>query len=213
MTRACRDLPFAPPPLPRRGAHPNAPPPLPRRSWESKAHVHAVMLKGAGGKAFCAGGDVRALAQAQLDTPQRVAAAIEYFRAEDSLVYKIANFPKPHVAILDGIVMVRRAARAAPLRRAPALTSHRVARCTAQGGGAGLSINGSLRIATENSLFAMPEAVIGFFPDVGATHFLNRLPGNLGLCMALTGAHLRRVSLVLRHARLTRVLAGAQGCG
>ena len=63
-------------------------------------------------------------------------------------------------------------------------------RCAAQGGGAGLSINGALRIATENSLFAMPEAVIGFFPDVGATHFLNRLPGNLGLCLALTGAHL-----------------------
>jgi enoyl-CoA hydratase/carnithine racemase len=58
----------------------------------------------------------------------------------------------------------------------------------AQGGGAGLSINGALRVATEKSLFAMPEAVIGFFPDVGATHFLNRLPGNLGLCMALTGA-------------------------
>ena len=63
-------------------------------------------------------------------------------------------------------------------------------RCAAQGGGAGLSINGALRIATENSLFAMPEAVIGFFPDVGATHFLNRLPGNLGLCLALTGAQL-----------------------
>jgi enoyl-CoA hydratase/carnithine racemase len=72
------------------------------------------MLKGAGGKAFCAGGDVRALAGSQLEQPQRVAAAIEYFRAEDSLVYKIANYSKPHVAILDGIVMVRRAKRAAP---------------------------------------------------------------------------------------------------
>jgi hypothetical protein len=72
------------------------------------------MLKGAGGKAFCAGGDVRALAAAKLDGPARVAAAIEYFRAEDSLVYKIANYSKPHVAIMDGIVMVRRAARATP---------------------------------------------------------------------------------------------------
>ena len=96
-------------PRPRRGAHPNAPPPAPRRSWESKAHVRAVMLKGAGGRAFCAGGDVRALAGSQLDKPERVAAAIEYFRAEDSLVYKIANLSKPHVAVLDGIVMVRRA--------------------------------------------------------------------------------------------------------
>lgn len=67
------------------------------------------MLKGAGGKAFCAGGDVRALAAAKLDGPARVAAAIAYFRAEDSLVYKIANLSKPHIAIMDGIVMVRRA--------------------------------------------------------------------------------------------------------
>ena len=86
------------------------------RSWESKPHVRAVMLKGAGGKAFCAGGDVRALAAAKLDAPARVAAAIEYFRAEDSLVYKIATYSKPHVAIMDGIVMARSLPRATRLR-------------------------------------------------------------------------------------------------
>ena len=78
--------------------------------------MRAVMLKGAGGKAFCAGGDVRALAAAKLDAPARVAAAIEYFRAEDSLVYKIATYSKPHVAIMDGIVMARSLPRATRLR-------------------------------------------------------------------------------------------------
>ena len=132
--------------------------------WEAQPHVGAVLLKGAGDRAFCAGGDVRALVMAPLTPAQRSAAAVAYFREEDALVYRISTLSKPHVALLDGIVM---------------------------GGGAGLSLNGLFRVATERSLFAMPECVIGFFPDVGATHFLNRLPGQVGLCCALTGLRLR----------------------
>ncbi len=72
----------------------------------------AIVLKGAGGRAFCAGGDVRALATAGGDPAARTAAAIAYFRGEDSLVYRIATLSKPHVAIMDGIVMVRARMRA-----------------------------------------------------------------------------------------------------
>jgi hypothetical protein len=75
--------------------------------WEAQPHVGAIVLKGAGGRAFCAGGDVRALATAGGDPAARTAAAIAYFRGEDSLVYRIATLSKPHVAIMDGIVMVR----------------------------------------------------------------------------------------------------------
>ena len=124
----------------------------------------AILLKGFGSKAFCAGGDVRALVSHEGSAAAREAAATHFFRVEDALVYRIATLHKPHVAILDGIVM---------------------------GGGAGVSINGTFRVATERSVFAMPECVIGFFPDVGATHFLNKLPGRLGICCALTGMRLK----------------------
>jgi enoyl-CoA hydratase/carnithine racemase len=125
--------------------------------------VGAILLQGAGGKAFCAGGDVRALCLGPRDESLQ-AAAVAYFRAEDTLCWQINQLRKPHVSILDGIVM---------------------------GGGAGLSLNGLFRVATERSVFAMPEARIGFFPDVGASHFLNKLPGRLGVACALTGLRLR----------------------
>jgi hypothetical protein len=82
--------------------------------------VHAIVLKGAGGRALCAGGDVRAIATAPLDSAQRAAAAVAYFRGEDALVYRIATLSKPHVAIMDGIVMVRRA----PQRSGAAQRAH-----------------------------------------------------------------------------------------
>jgi len=131
--------------------------------WDKHAHVGCILLKGSGDKAFCAGGDVRALAR-RGGSPQAQAQAVAYFRAEDTLVHRISQLSKPHVAVMDGIVM---------------------------GGGAGLALNGEFRVATERTLFAMPECVIGFFPDVGATHFLNKLPGRLGLACALTGLRLR----------------------
>lgn len=129
--------------------------------WATDDSVGAVLIEGAGERAFCAGGDIRAVWDARLrgdDAFNRRLFAEEY--ALDS---RIHHFPKPYVSILDGIVM---------------------------GGGAGVSVNGAFRIATERTLFAMPETAIGFFPDVGATHFLSRLPGWTGLYLGLTGARL-----------------------
>ncbi len=87
-----------------------------------------------------------------------------FFRDEYRMNQTIARYPDPYVAILDGIVM---------------------------GGGVGLSIHGRYRVATERTLFAMPETAIGMIPDVGATHALPRLPGEIGMYLALTGARLR----------------------
>ena len=87
-----------------------------------------------------------------------------FFREEYELIRQIHRFPKPYIAIIDGITM---------------------------GGGAGISVNGAYRVATERTLFAMPETAIGLFPDVGATRFLNRCPGQIGRYLGLTGARLR----------------------
>ena len=86
-----------------------------------------------------------------------------FFREEYELIRRIHHFPKPYIAVIDGITM---------------------------GGGAGISVNGAYRIATERTLFAMPETGIGLFPDVGATRFLNRCPGHVGRYLGLTGARL-----------------------
>jgi len=86
-----------------------------------------------------------------------------FFREEYELIRRIHHFPKPYIAIIDGITM---------------------------GGGEGISVNGAYRIATERTLFAMPETGIGLFPDVGATRFLNRCPGQVGRYLGLTGARL-----------------------
>ena len=131
-------------------------------AWDAAPGVAAILLKGAGGKAFCAGGDVKAVALA--GRAGDAAGALRFFRAEYRLNYLIARLSKPHVALLDGITM---------------------------GGGAGVSVHGAFRVATERTLFAMPECAIGLFPDVGGSYFLPRLPGGLGLYLGLTGARLR----------------------
>lgn len=141
------------------------------RSWHSSPAVASILLKGAGGKAFCAGGDVKAVAEA--GRSGNTAAALRFFKSEYKLNYLIARLDKPHVALIDGITM---------------------------GGGAGLSVHGTFRVATERTLFAMPECAIGLFPDVGGSHFLPRLPGALGLYLGLTGARLHGVDV--RHAGL-----------
>lgn len=133
-------------------------------SWGASPFVGAVLVRGVGGRAFCAGGDVKALVVGPGSQADKTAAAVEYFRQEDALVWRVATLPKPHVALLDGIVM---------------------------GGGAGVSVNGAFRVATERSVFTMPEAAIGFFPDVGGTHFLNKLPGQLGTAVGLCGLRLK----------------------
>mmetsp|Transcript_36268 Transcript_36268/g.77342 ORF Transcript_36268/g.77342 Transcript_36268/m.77342 type:complete len:429 (-) Transcript_36268:348-1634(-) len=131
--------------------------------------VQLVVLRGSGGRAFCAGGDIRFLherASAFTKTQDVVEldGAHQFFREEYALNHCIGTSRVPVVSIIDGIVM---------------------------GGGVGLSVHGHLRIATESTVFAMPETGIGFFPDVGGTWFLPRLPGKLGLYLGLTGARLR----------------------
>ncbi len=124
-----------------------------------RERLSLVVLEGAGDKAFCAGGDVRALA-----SDRSGAAGREFFVREYRLNYLLGSLPMPHVALVSGIVM---------------------------GGGAGVSVHGSHRVATETTVFAMPETAIGLFPDVGGSIFLPRLPGRLGLYLGLTGARLR----------------------
>jgi enoyl-CoA hydratase len=130
--------------------------------WEADPAVRAVLIRGAGGRAFCAGGDVRAIWEAQ-KTGDAVAFGSAFFRDEYRLDRRVARFAKPWIALLDGITM---------------------------GGGAGVSVHGSHRIASEKLLFAMPETAIGIFPDIGANAFFNRCPGRVGLYLGLTGARI-----------------------
>jgi len=131
------------------------------RDWAADPSVHAVAVRGAGDRAFCAGGDVRAVYEAGRGIGGDPDLPAVFFREEYELIRGIHHFPKPYLAIIDGITM---------------------------GGGAGISVNGDYRIATERTLLAMPETGIGLFPDVGATRFLNRCPGHIGRYLGLTGA-------------------------
>jgi enoyl-CoA hydratase len=141
-------------------------------AWEADRGVRAILIRGAGGRAFCAGGDVRAIREAQ-STGDATAFGSAFFRDEYRLNRHIARLSKPWIALLDGITM---------------------------GGGAGVSVHGSHRIASEKLLFAMPETAIGLFPDIGANAFFNRCPGRIGLYLALTGARIGAADAL--HARL-----------
>lgn len=126
--------------------------------WEADDAVRVVVLSGAGERGLCAGGDVVAVHDsAKIDG----VAARRFFRDEYLLNAQIARFPKPYVALMDGIVM---------------------------GGGVGVGGHANIRIVTDTSKVAMPEVGIGFIPDVGGTYLLSRAPGQLGLHAALTGA-------------------------
>ncbi len=129
--------------------------------WEDDPSVSRVIVTAAGERAFSAGGDLRALYD--LGRAGDHQAALTYWRTEYALNALIKRYRKPYVSLIDGIVM---------------------------GGGVGISIHGSHRVAGAGFEFAMPEVGIGFIPDVGATWFLPRLPGELGLYCALTGARL-----------------------
>lgn len=124
-----------------------------------------VIVKGAGEKAFCAGGDVKGLVEAG-----DVDAGKKFFRNEYISNHLIGTYKIPYVALIDGVTM---------------------------GGGVGISIHGKYRIATERTLFAMPETAIGLFPDVGGSYFLPRLQGKLGLYLGLTGFRLKGTVLLL----------------
>ena len=128
--------------------------------WRDDASVLAVVVDGAGDRAFCAGGDVVMLHDSGKAKDGRAEA---FWRTEYALNAQIQTYPKPYVALIDGIVM---------------------------GGGVGLSVHGEHRVAGDTTLFAMPETGIGYFPDVGGTYFLPRLRRDIGNWLGLTGARL-----------------------
>ena len=130
-------------------------------AWATDAAIENVVIEGAGEKGFCAGGDIRALHDwGQAGAPE----ATGFYREEYQLNRQIKTFPKPSIALMDGITM---------------------------GGGVGVSVHGSHRVATEKTMFAMPETGIGLLPDVGGTYFLPRLAGETGAWLVLTGARLK----------------------
>ncbi|WP_235900600.1 enoyl-CoA hydratase/isomerase family protein [Lolliginicoccus suaedae] len=137
-------------------------------AWRDDSAVRSVIIRSASPRAFCAGGDIRAIRTAVLEGRHDDAHA--FFREEYNLNETIATYPKPFIALIDGAAM---------------------------GGGLGVSIHGSIRVVTENALMAMPETAIGFFPDIGASYFLPRLAINnhgalaLGKYLGLTGARVR----------------------
>ncbi len=135
-------------------------------AWESDADIHAVVIRGEGEKAFCAGGDIKTLYDGG---PVNASAAVAFFHDEYLCNSRLAHFSKPYISFLDGIVM---------------------------GGGFGVSVHGSHRIATEKSMFAMPETGIGLIPDVGGSYFLSRCPGSIGMYLGLTGARLKAADMI-----------------
>ena len=134
--------------------------------WRTDDAVRTVVLRGAGEKAFCAGGDIRALHDSvRANDP----GARTFFEVEYALDFAIHTYPKTLVALMDGVVM---------------------------GGGMGISQGAALRIVGERTRMAMPETAIGLFPDVGGSYFLSRLPGQLGPYLGLVGPTLRAADAV-----------------
>ncbi len=150
--------------------------------WRADTAIRGVLLKAAGDRAFCAGGDIRELYRARLagDT----AGPMRFFADEYLTNWRVARFPKPYVSLIDGAVM---------------------------GGGVGISIHGRYRVATPDALFAMPECGIGLYPDVGATHVLPRLAGSAGIWMGLTGARLGQGDMLGLGLATHTVPSGALG--
>ncbi|MBB6085558.1 enoyl-CoA hydratase/isomerase family protein, partial [Castellaniella defragrans] len=157
------------------------------RAWQNDPAIAAVLLEGAGGKAFCAGGDLHSLYRAILENGSGQAwnnlYARRFFETEYRLDFLIHSYRKPLICWGSGIVM---------------------------GGGVGLMMGASHRIVTETTRFAMPEIAIGLYPDVGGTWMLSRLPRGIGTFLALTGAQLgasdcMRLGLADRVCRSTRL--------
>ncbi|ADG99123.1 Enoyl-CoA hydratase/isomerase [Segniliparus rotundus DSM 44985] len=133
----------------------------PLAAWASDASVRRVVVTSSSPKAFCAGGDIRAIREHAVNGESGLVR--QYFAEEYALNQLIAEYPKEYVAVIDGYAL---------------------------GGGLGISVHGSERIVTEHAVAAMPETAIGFFPDIGASFFLSRLQGELGTYLGLTGARL-----------------------
>jgi enoyl-CoA hydratase len=136
-------------------------------SWREDDSIAAVMLDHEGERGFCSGGDVRAAARSGRGDGREARA---FFRKEYQLNALLFGYPKPVIAFMDGVTM---------------------------GGGVGIARPARYRIATERTVLAMPEAAIGLFPDVGAGWYLSRLPGAVGLWMAMTGARLGSADCLL----------------
>ncbi|MBT4905825.1 MAG: enoyl-CoA hydratase/isomerase family protein [Rhodospirillaceae bacterium] len=128
-------------------------------AWAADDGVDAVVIQGTGDKAFCAGGDIRDLYEGR-----GTDFGPTYYAAEYKLNVMIHTFPKPYIALMDGVTM---------------------------GGGVGMSVHGSHRVVSDRILFAMPETGIGLFPDIGASWFLPCCPGEIGMYLGLTGHRLR----------------------
>ncbi|HKD21493.1 MAG TPA: enoyl-CoA hydratase/isomerase family protein [Rhizomicrobium sp.] len=135
-------------------------------AWKEDDKVGCIVIRGNGDRAFCAGGDIRSLYELGKAGDPR---ARDFYHDEYILNAAIKHYPKPYIAMIHGIVM---------------------------GGGVGVSVHGSARVANETSTFAMPETGIGLFPDVGGSFFLPRAPGEIGMYLALTGARLKAADCV-----------------
>src|SRR3989338_351799 len=126
-------------------------------AWHTDSSVKAVLIRSHCDKAFCAGGDIRAIYEAKAEPTEIVA---QYFRHEYHINRLVHHFKKPYIALTNGVTM---------------------------GGGVGLSLHGSHCVASPDLRWAMPETSIGFFPDVGSTYYLSRLKNYTGFYLALTG--------------------------
>jgi len=146
--------------------------------WEKDDSIRMVVLRGAGPKAFCAGGDIRALHGEMASGGNRHP---EFFAVEYALDYRIHTYPKTIVAHLDGIVM---------------------------GGGMGISQGARVRLVGDRTKMAMPETIIGLFPDVGGSYFLSRAPGKLGVYLGLVGATIGAADAI--YCGLADVYVGTQ---
>lgn len=135
-------------------------------AWRGDDNITAIIIDGAGGRAFCAGGDIQDLYFTGLKDPEP---GRLFWRDEYRLNAMIASYPKPYIALMDGITM---------------------------GGGVGISAHGSHRIVTENTMLAMPETSIGFIPDVGGTYLLSRAPGETGIYLGMTGARMNAADAI-----------------
>ncbi len=125
------------------------------KEFSEDTDIQIILVKGAGNKAFSAGGDLKDLADAS-----KSSAIFDFFKTEYQLIHQISSLSKPYISVLNGITM---------------------------GAGAGISMHGKYRIATEKTVFAMPETAIGYIADVGFLQFSQKLPDSLGLFMSLTG--------------------------
>ena len=154
-------------------------------AWRDDASVHAILLDHAPGtRGFCAGGDIRMIAESGAGDGKE---ARRFFHTEYRLNHLLFHYPKPIVALIDGVTM---------------------------GGGVGISMPARFRIATENTTYAMPETGIGLFPDVGGGWYLPRKPGHIGMWLALTGARLKAADCLIAgiatHYMPTEILSAAR---